>query len=183
MRRWSHTSRFNFLINVNLCIISVLVSLVLFDWIFIKYEKAFLLNSSKDIQVLENNTFDLASLGFKEKTVSALKNPNTIRILSIGDSFAYAAVPVPYTYSDVLETLLNQTGDDHNFEVINLGIPGISFPEYLAQFNFWSSKLDFDGVIFNLYSGNDFLDMKWLPYSKDEEIRFKNGEFSVGKGS
>ena len=183
MRRWSHTSRFNFLINVSLCIISVLVSLVLFDWIFIKYENTFLLNSSKDIQVSENNTFDLASLGFKEKTVSALKNPNTIRILSIGDSFAYAAVPVPHTYSDVLETLLNQTGDDHNFEVINLGIPGISFPEYLAQFNFWSSKLDFDGVIFNLYSGNDFLDMKWLPYSKDEEIRFKNGKFFVGKGS
>ena len=63
----SYASRFNFLINVSLCIISVLVSLVLFDWIFIKYEKAFLLNSSKDIQVLENNTFDLASLGFKEK--------------------------------------------------------------------------------------------------------------------
>ena len=183
MRRWSHASRFNFPINVSLLIISVLVSLVLFDWVFIKYENAFLLNSSKDIQVLENKTFDLASLGFKEKTVSASKNPNTIRILSIGDSFAYAAVPAPYTYSDVLETLLNQTGDGHNFEVINLGIPGISFPEYLAQFNFWSSRLGFDGVIFNFYTGNDFLDMEWLPYSKDEEIKFKNGEFFVGKGS
>ena len=95
MRRWSQTSRFNFLINASLFIISVLVSLVLFDWAFIKYENAFLLNSSKDIQVSENNTFDLASLGFKEKTVSATKSPNTIRILSIGDSFAYAAVPIP----------------------------------------------------------------------------------------
>ena len=95
MRRWSHASRFNFPINVSLLIISVLVSLVLFDWVFIKYENAFLLNSSKDIQVLENKTFDLASLGFKEKTVSATKSPNTIRILSIGDSFAYAAVPYP----------------------------------------------------------------------------------------
>jgi hypothetical protein len=183
MRRWSRTSRFNFLINASLFIISVLVSLVLFDWAFIKYENAFLLNSSKDIQVLENNTFDLASLGFKEKTVSATKSPNTIRILSIGDSFAYAAVPIPHTYSDVLETLLNQTGDGPDFEVINLGIPGISFPEYLAQFNFWSSRLDFDGVIFNIYTGNDLLDMEWLPYSKNEEIRFKNGEFFVGKGS
>ena len=183
MRRWSQTSRFNFLINASLFIISVLVSLVLFDWAFIKYENAFLLNSSKDIQVSENNTFDLASLGFKEKTVSATKSPNTIRILSIGDSFAYAAVPIPHTYSDVLETLLNQTGDGPDFEVINLGIPGISFPEYLAQFNFWSSRLDFDGVIFNIYTGNDLLDMEWLPYSKNEEIRFKNGEFFVGKGS
>ena len=183
MRRWSRTSRFNFLINASLFIISVLVSLVLFDWAFIKYENAFLLNSSKDIQVSENNTFDLASLGFKEKTVSATKSPNTIRILSIGDSFAYAAVPIPHTYSDVLETLLNQTGDGPDFEVINLGIPGISFPEYLAQFNFWSSRLDFDGVIFNIYTGNDLLDMEWLPYSKNEEIRFKNGEFFVGKGS
>ena len=183
MRRWSQTSRFNFLINASLFIISVLVSLVLFDWAFIKYENAFLLNSSKDIQVSENNTFDLASLGFKEKTVSATKSPNTIRILSIGDSFAYAAVPIPHTYSDVLETLLNQTGDGPDFEVINLGIPGISFLEYLAQFNFWSSRLDFDGVIFNIYTGNDLLDMEWLPYSKNEEIRFKNGEFFVGKGS
>ena len=64
MRRWSQTSRFNFLINASLFIISVLVSLVLFDWAFIKYENAFLLNSSKDIQVLENKTFDLASFGF-----------------------------------------------------------------------------------------------------------------------
>lgn len=179
----NHAPRFNFLINASLCIISVLVSLFLFDWIFIKYENAFLLSSSKDIQVSENNTFDLASLGFKEKTVSVAKDPNTIRILSIGDSFAYAAVPAPHTYSDVLETLLNQTEDGPDFEVINLGIPGISFPEYLAQFNFWSSKLDFDGVIFNFYTGNDFLDMEWLPYSKEEEIRFKNGEFFVGKGS
>ena len=179
----NHAPRFNFLINASLCIISVLVSLFLFDWIFIKYENAFLLSSSKDIQVSENNTFDLASLGFKEKTVSVAKDPNTIRILSIGDSFAYAAVPAPHTYSDVLETLLNQAEGDSDFEVINLGIPGISFPEYLAQFNFWSSKLDFDGVIFNFYTGNDFLDMEWLPYSKEEEIRFKNGEFFVGKGS
>ena len=179
----NHAPRFNFLINASLCIISVLVSLFLFDWIFIKYENAFLLSSSKDIQVSENNTFDLASLGFKEKTVSVAKDPNTIRILSIGDSFAYAAVPAPRTYSDVLETLLNQAEGDSDFEVINLGIPGISFPEYLAQFNFWSSKLDFDGVIFNFYTGNDFLDMEWLPYSKEEEIRFKNGEFFVGKGS
>ena len=179
----NHAPRFNFLINASLCIISVLVSLFLFDWIFIKYENAFLLSSSKDIQVSENNTFDLASLGFKEKTVSVAKDPNTIRILSIGDSFAYAAVPAPHTYSDVLETLLNQAEGDSDFEVINLGIPGISFPEYLAQFNFWSSKLDFDGVIFNFYTGNDFLDMEWLPYSKEEEIHFKNGEFFVGKGS
>ena len=179
----NHAPRFNFLINASLCIISVLVSLFLFDWIFIKYENAFLLSSSKDIQVSENNTFDLASLGFKEKTVSVAKDPNTIRILSIGDSFAYAAVPAPHTYSDVLETLLNQTEDGPDFEVINLGIPGISFPEYLAQFNFWSSRLDFDGVIFNFYTGNDLLDMEWLPYSKDEEARFKNGEFFVGKGS
>ena len=179
----NHAPRFNFLINASLCIISVLVSLFLFDWIFIKYENAFLLSSSKDIQVSENNTFDLASLGFKEKAVSPTKDPNTIRILSIGDSFAYAAVPAPHTYSDVLETLLNQAEGDSDFEVINLGIPGISFPEYLAQFNFWSSKLDFDGVIFNFYTGNDFLDMEWLPYSKEEEIRFKNGEFFVGKGS
>ena len=92
-------------------------------------------------------------------------------------------MPIPHTYSDVLETLLNQTGDGPDFEVINLGIPGISFPEYLAQFNFWSSRLDFDGVIFNIYTGNDLLDMEWLPYSKNEEIRFKNGEFFVGKGS
>ena len=183
MQLRTHMSRFNFLINVGLVIASGLVSLFLIDWIFVKYESTFLLSSSKDIQVLENNTFDLASLNFKEKSVSVSKNPNTIRILSIGDSFAYAAVPAPYTYSDVLETLLIQKGNGKNFEVINLGIPGISFPEYLAQFKFWSSKLDFDGVIFNFYTGNDLSDMEWLPYSKEEEIRFKNGEFFVGRGS
>jgi hypothetical protein len=183
MQRRIQKSRFNFLINVSLVLASGLISLFLFDWVFIKYENTFLQSSSQDIQVLENETFDLASLGFKEKTVSASKTPNTIRILSIGDSFAYAAVPAPYTYSDVLESVLNQTEDDRNFEVINLGIPGISFPEYLAQFEFWSSRLDFDGVIFNFYTGNDLVDMEWLPYSKKEEIRFKNGEFHIGKGT
>lgn len=175
--------RFKFLINVSLVIASGLVSLFLFDWIFIKYEENFLLSSSRNIQVLENKTFDLASLSFKEKSVSTSKDPNTIRILSIGDSFAYAAVPAPYTYSDVLESLLNQNGEGQHFEVINLGIPGISFPEYLAQFHFWSAKLDFDGVIFNFYTGNDLTDMEWLPYSRSEENRFKDGEFFVGKGS
>ncbi len=111
MPRYSHDSWFNSLINLSLCIVSVLVSLILCDWIFIKYENAFLLSSSKDIRASKNNTFDLDSLGFKEKTVSAEKNPNTIRILSIGDSFAYAAVAAPYTYSNVLEILLNQIED------------------------------------------------------------------------
>jgi len=183
MQRRIQKSRVNFLINVSLVIVSGLISLFLFDWAFIKYENTFLQSSSKDIRVLENETFDLASLGFKEKTVSASKNPDTIRILSIGDSFAYAAVPTPYTYSDVLESYLNQTGEGHSFEVVNLGIPGISFPEYLAQFKFWSSRLDFDGVIFNFYTGNDLVDMEWVPYSKKEEIRFKNGEFYIGKGT
>jgi hypothetical protein len=183
MWRWTHKSRFSFLINTFLAIASGLVSIFLFDWIFIQYENTFLLSSSKDIQVLKDDTYDLASLGFKDKHVTSSKAANTIRILSIGDSFAYAAVPAPHTYSDVLESLLTEAVDGKNFEVINLGIPGISFPEYLAQFKFWSSKLDFDGVIFNFYNGNDLSDMEWLPYSKDEEIRFKNGEFFVGKGS
>jgi hypothetical protein len=183
MPRWTQSSHFSFLKNLCLFIGSGLIALFLFDWIFIKYEHTFLLSSSENIQPSKNKTFDLASLGFKEKQVSPSKSSETLRILSIGDSFAYAAVPAPHTYSDVLESLLNQTDDSHKFEVINLGIPGISFPEYLAQFKFWSSKLDFDGVIFNFYNGNDLSDMEWLPYSKDEETRFKNGEFFVGKGS
>jgi hypothetical protein len=183
MQRWTLMFRFSFLINTSLVIASGLASLFLVDWVFIKYEKNYLLSSSKDIQVLENKTFDLASLSFKEQSVSTSKSSNTIRILSIGDSFAYAAVPPPYTYSDVLESLLNQNSSGHNFEVINFGIPGISFPEYIAQFKFWSSKLDFDGVIFNVYTGNDLTDMEWVPYSKREENRFKSGEFFVGRGS
>jgi hypothetical protein len=183
MSHWIYKARFGFLINAGLVIASGAISLFIFDWVFIQYENTFLLSSSKNIQVSENKTFDLASLNFKEQSVSASKDPNTIRILSIGDSFAYAAVPAPYTYSDVLESLLNQNGDGKKYEVINLGIPGISFPEYLAQFKFWSSKLDIDGVIFNFYTGNDLSDMKWLPYSKKEEVRLTNGEFFVGKGA
>ena len=67
--------------------------------------------------------FHLNSRGFNDVEFSAHKTPGTIRILGIGDSFAFGVVPYEYNYLTLVEQYLKQSG--HNVELINMGIPSI----------------------------------------------------------
>lgn len=96
--------------------------------------------------------------------VPAKKPGREYRILVFGDSFTYAVTQPEYGFCAVLERRLNALGLDRPVRVVNLGFPSISFPEYLERFFFWNQALDYDAVIFNVYAGNDFNDVRKTPY-------------------
>jgi hypothetical protein len=74
--------------------------------------------------------FHLNSRGFNDVEFSARKAAGTIRILGIGDSFAFGVVPYEYNYLTLVEQYLKQS--EHNVELINMGIPAIGPKEYLV---------------------------------------------------
>ena len=94
------------------------------------------------------------SKGFKDVEFSPSKPPGTIRILGIGDSFAFGVVPYEYNYLTLVEQHLKQRG--HNVEVINMGIPGIGPKEYLSLLVREGFVLEPDRVLVSFFIGNDF---------------------------
>jgi hypothetical protein len=102
-------------------------------------------------------SFHLNSRGFKDVEFSTSKAPGTIRILGVGDSFAFGVVPYEYNYLTLVEQQLKETG--HNVELINMGIPGIGPKEYLALLAREGFVLEPDKVLLSFYVGNDFFDL------------------------
>ena len=102
-------------------------------------------------------SFHLNSRGFKDVEFSIKKATGTIRILGVGDSFAFGIVPYEYTYLTLVEQQLREGG--HNVELINMGIPGIGPKEYLALLAREGFVLEPDKVLLSFYVGNDFFDL------------------------
>src|SRR5262249_47305063 len=98
--------------------------------------------------------FRLNSRGFKDVERSKRKAAGTIRILGIGDSFAYGVVPYEYNYLTLLEQYLKQSG--HNVELINMGIPSTGPREYLSLLVNEGFALEPDRVLLSFFIGNDF---------------------------
>ena len=98
--------------------------------------------------------FHLNSRGFKDVEFSTRKAAGTIRILGIGDSFAFGIVPYEYNYLTLVEQDLKQSG--HNVELINMGIPGIGPREYLSLLVNEGFALEPDRVLLSFFIGNDF---------------------------
>jgi len=99
-------------------------------------------------------SFHLNSRGFKDVEFSPNKAAGTIRILGIGDSFAFGVVPYEYNYLTLVEQDLKQSG--HSVELINMGIPGIGPREYLSLLVREGFVLEPDRVLVSLFIGNDF---------------------------
>ena len=98
--------------------------------------------------------FHLNSRGFNDVEFSTHKTPGTIRILGIGDSFAFGVVPYEYNYLTLVEQYLKQSG--HNVELINMGIPSIGPKEYLSLLVNEGFALEPDRVLLSFFIGNDF---------------------------
>ena len=98
--------------------------------------------------------FHLNSRGFKDVEFSTRKAAGTIRILGIGDSFAFGVVPYEYNYLTLVEQYLKQSG--HNVELINMGIPSIGPREYLSLLVHEGFALEPDRVLLSFFIGNDF---------------------------
>jgi len=102
-------------------------------------------------------SFHLNSRGFKDVEFSTTKVAGTIRILGVGDSFAFGVVPYEYNYLTLIEQRLKESG--HQVELINMGIPAIGPKEYLALLAREGFVLDPDKVLLSFYVGNDFFDL------------------------
>lgn len=149
-----------------LTVLLVAAQLLLVCWIvdiaFRHYEETSLYHyASKD-----KATYNLDDFFYNDrKTVLPKKKPaGQFRVLVFGDSFTYAVTQPPHSFCSVLERRLKALGPWKDVRVVNLGFPSISFPQYLEMVYFWTQALEYDAVIFNVYLGNDFNDVRDTPF-------------------
>lgn len=143
---------------------AVVLAILLFgmDVAFRLYERTALVEDVAETA----GPFDLTELGYHHHgpPISRSLPANATRILSLGDSFAYAITIPSLTYAAMAErslaTAAKACPGETGVEVLNLGVPAISFPEYLRQARFWSSMLEFDALVLNIYAGNDFINVQ-----------------------
>lgn len=102
---------------------------------------------------------DLAALHYNDTALPRKKPEDEFRVLSFGDSFAYGLVAPPYSYHGVAARIAAAAAEGRNVRVVNLGEPAVTFPHYIRSYGVWGKLLEHDAVIFNVYLGNDFLDI------------------------
>ena len=117
------------------------------------------------------------SLGLRGDEISVHKPPNTIRIVTVGDSITFGyGIPVEDTYAKVLERRLNEgVAGGTRYEVLNGGTLGGSLGYYLHFLNQKAEQLQPDIVLIGL-SLNDI-----LVYSEGGSISEVGAEWDGGK--
>jgi SGNH hydrolase-like domain, acetyltransferase AlgX len=115
------------------------------------------------------STIDLGRLNYNEDKVSRAKEKGTYRLLSFGDSFAYTIVQPPHTYHKVAARIASES-TGRPWRIVNLGEPAVSFYQYMKAYKVWGALLEHDGAIFNIYLGNDLLEVSYDWVGKDEKI-------------
>lgn len=105
-------------------------------------------------------TIDLAALGFNSPPISRSAAKGEVRVLGLGDSFAFGPVRYPHTYYAIAGDLLSsRTATEAVVRFVNLGEPGTSFPHYVDRYRYWREIVAHDAVVFTVYLGNDLLDL------------------------
>ena len=112
--------------------------------------------------------FTLNSKGLRTPEYQVNKSPNSIRIITIGDSFTFSSnLPYPYHFTVILEDKL-ESWLRNDVEIINLGIPSVG-PQYEQKMlEIEGMRLNPDLVIWAFFVGNDFTDE--TPLGKEKEI-------------
>ncbi len=94
------------------------------------------------------------SFGFNDREFEVPKPPGRTRILALGDSFCYGAVPYPYVVlTKVEERLGDSTGLD--LDLLNCGLPGQDLSGYRALLQTTVDRFQPDLVALHIYMGND----------------------------
>ncbi len=78
----------------------------------------------------EFNGFKLNSRGYKDVEFNTVKKSGTFRILAIGDSQTYGAVPYPESYITLVENKLREACAE--CEILNMGVPSTGPVDYLS---------------------------------------------------
>jgi hypothetical protein len=108
------------------------------------------------------------SRGLRTPEYTFEKKGGTVRVIVIGDSFAFSSGGIPH--SDCWPTLLEkelERGSPHPVELITLAAPGIGplFERRLWQVE--GSRLDADVLLLQLFVGNDFTDNYKMPLRRN----------------
>lgn len=114
-----------------------------------------------------NVTYEINSLGLRDKERNLTKAPCVTRVLVLGDSFTEGfGVDQNETYSSILEKILNK--ENISIEVWNAGVLAYSPDiEYLYLKNN-IVKINPDIVLLGFYAGNDISDLSQNSWEIDE---------------
>ncbi|HEX2163848.1 MAG TPA: SGNH/GDSL hydrolase family protein [Thermoanaerobaculia bacterium] len=101
----------------------------------------------------------LSSRGFRTPEYREEKAPGTLRVVVLGDSFAFGANGVPYEalWHQVLGRELG-AATGRPVEVINLGMPAVGPRFELRLWELEGRRLDADLVVLGFFVGNDLTD-------------------------
>lgn len=98
---------------------------------------------------------ELNSDGLRDREFSLEKDPETYRIISLGDSFAFGlSVELNKSYPKLLESKLKE----ENVEVINMGLPGYGNGQELIYLEKYGLKYKPNMVMLGFYPNNDVID-------------------------
>jgi hypothetical protein len=99
--------------------------------------------------------FPVNSLGFLDTEFSK-PDGGSFRVVALGDSFAFGAVPYDNNYLTLLEQHLDRP--DQRVEVFNMGIPRTAPADYLSLLVNEGLALEPNLVLVSFYIGNDLLE-------------------------
>jgi hypothetical protein len=102
----------------------------------------------------EFNGFKLNSRGYKDTEFCNNKSPGRFRILALGDSQTYGAVPYPDCYMTLVENGLRSAHPD--CEILNMGVPSTGPVDYLSILLNEGLDLHPDMVLLNFNIYDDF---------------------------
>lgn len=102
---------------------------------------------------------NLAGLNYNDTYVTPRKPAGEFRILSFGDSYCYSIMRPEHSYSGRIAHYVSENLDGRKVRVVNLGEPCTSLNDYIQAYEYWSKVLEHDGAVFNIYLGNDLLDV------------------------
>lgn len=122
----------------------------------------------------ELNGFHLNSKGYKDGEFSS-KKPGTFRIIAIGDSQVFGAVPYRDCWLTILEKKMINNHPD--VEILNMGIPAAGPVDYLSLLINEGIDLKPDIVLIMLYLGDDFYNggKRYQWYSHSAAATLLNG--------
>ena len=153
--------------NLLLFVLSAAVALLIADGLFRVYERSAMAGRP----AISDDTIDLAALNYNDTEISRAREAGEFRVLSLGDSFAYTITKYPYSYHGIAAALLGDRLPGRSVRIVNLGQPSISFHQYVEAYRYWSSLIEHDAVVFNIYLGNDILDVAYDHVPERVEVR------------